>query len=76
MTVESKIGYLLSGPLSHSTDTSDVGMLHVGTAADASAHIDKFWEVEFTGTLSTAKSTIMNDQQLLAAYINSSVSQG
>ena len=40
--VESKIGYLLSGPLSHSTDTSDIGMLHVGTAADAGTHINKF----------------------------------
>jgi len=74
--VESKIGYLLSGPLSHSTDTNDIGMLHVGTAADASTHIDKFWDVEFTGTLPTAKSTIMSDQQLLTAYINSSLSQG
>ena len=74
--VESKIGYLLSGPLSHSTDTNDVGMLHVETAADAGTHINKFWDVEFTGTLPAAKSTIMSDQQLLTAYINSSVSQG
>jgi len=44
----------LSALLSHPTDTSDIGMLHVGTATDASTHIDKFWDVEFTGTLPTA----------------------
>lgn len=74
--VESKIGYLLSGPLSLPTDTSDIGMLHAGTAADVGTHIDKFWDVEFTGTLPTSKSTTVSDQQLLTAYIDLLVSQG
>jgi len=67
---------LLSGPLSHPTDTSDISILHVGTATGAGTHIDKFWDVEFTGILSTAESTIVSDQQLLTTDINSSVSQG
>ena len=74
--VESKIGYLLSGPLSQPNDTSDIGMLHVGTVTGVGTHIDKFWDVEFTGTLPTSKSMTVSNQQLLSTYISSSVSQG
>ena len=38
-------------------------------------NIAQFWDVEFTGTLPTTKSTNTDDQQFLTAYLNSSVHQ-
>ena len=74
--MESKIGYLLSGPLSSShTDTNGIDVLHVGVVGMKGTNIAQFWDVEFTGTLPITKSTTVNDQQFLTAYLNSSVHQ-
>ena len=74
--MESKIRYLLSGPLSSShTDTDGIDVLHVGVDGMKGTNIAQLWEVEFTGTLPITKFTTVNDQQFLTAYLNSSVHQ-
>ena len=65
--MESKIGYLLSGPHSSShteTDGIDV-LLHVRAIGMKGTNIAQFWDVEFTGTFPIAKYTTVNDQQFL-----------
>ena len=74
--MESKIGYLLSGPLSSShSDTNGIDVLHVGVVGMKGTNIAQFWDVEFTGTLPITKSTTVNDQKFPTAYLNSSVHQ-
>ena len=68
--VESKIGYLLSGPLSPHTT---VEALHIGiTALQEVTDTNRFWNVEFTGTIAKSSAFLANDQRI-ADYINSSV---
>ena len=74
--MESKIGYLLSGPLSPPHTALDgVDVLHVGVEGMEGTNIAQFWNVEFTGTLPTTTSTNTDDQRFLTAYLNSSVHQ-
>ena len=52
IAIESKIGYLLSGPFSPSqTEVDSVDVPHVGVVAVDRAKLAQFWDVEFTGTL-------------------------
>ena len=51
--VESKIGYLLSGPLSPHTNTDTIEALHIGIMPlQTSANTKQFWDIEFTGPTS------------------------
>ena len=72
-TVESKIGYLLSGPLSPHSNVDTVEALHVGiTAFQEASDTKQFWNVEFTGTIPKSTASLTNDQRI-ADYINSSI---
>ena len=55
--VESKIGYLLSGPLSLCANTDTIEALHAGIASlHASTDTKWLWDIEFTGI--TSQSTL------------------
>jgi len=74
--MESKIGYLLSGPLSSPHfEAADDEVLHVGAFTLTGTNLTQFWEVEFMGTLPTAKSTTNYNQQFFTAYLDSSARQ-
>ena len=73
--VESKLGYLLSGPLSSHREGDDIDIFHVGVMGTEDTDITQFWDVEFTGTSPTTKSATTRDYQFLAAYLKSSVHQ-
>ena len=73
--VESKLGYLLSGPLSSHREGDDIDIFHVGVMGTEDTNITQFWDVEFTGTSPTTKSATTRDYQFLAAYLKSSVHQ-
>ena len=67
--VESKIGYLLSGPLSSHTYAETIGTLHVGiTPLPTSSRNKQFWDVDFTSKLASDSSDLQ-----IASYIDSSV---
>ena len=71
--VESKIGYLLSGPLSPHSNVDTVEALQVGiTALQEASDTKQFWNVEFTGTIPKSTASLTNNQQI-ADYINSSI---
>ena len=60
-TVESKIGYLLSGPLSPSHSDADVDVLHMAvTQCDDT----RFWDVEQIGTSSNKHSQTADTDQI------------
>ena len=47
MAVQSKLGYLLSGPIPPSEKTGDLQMFHTATQAmDDCSNIPKFWDIE------------------------------
>lgn len=78
--MESKIRYLLSGPLSSpQTETDGIDVLHMKVMGMKDTNIAQFWDVEFTGiTKSPAITKFANtdDQQFLTAYLKSSVCHG
>ncbi|XP_065896277.1 uncharacterized protein [Dysidea avara] len=71
--VESKIRYLLSGPLSSHTNVDTVEALHSRiTALQGVTDTNRFWNIEFTGTIPKSSTSLANNQRI-ADYINSSV---
>ena len=72
--VQSKLGYLLSGPLPSATHVSTtlVHIFHVSaTSTDTTCHLEKFWQVESAGVTTPLQKT--TDQQFLKSYIDSCV---
>ena len=72
--VQSKLGYLLSGPLPSATHVSTilVHIFHVSaTSTDTTCHLEKFWQVESAGVTTPLQKTA--DQQFLKSYIDSCV---
>ena len=70
--VESKIGYLLSGPLSPHTNTDTIEALHAGIMPlQPSTNSKQLWDIEFTGTVS--QSNLCASDPRIIDYINSSV---
>lgn len=68
--VQSKLGYLLSGPLSipRSCD-EDTNVLHITVNSHIDDHsIEKFWEIESTGTLPTVTK---DSDHFMDTYMNS-----
>ena len=70
--VQSQLGYLLSGPTT-STQTVDktLQMSYTVVQPIEESIINKFWDVESTGTLSNTE--LSSNSQFLAPYIKSSV---
>jgi len=54
---------------------ADGEVFHVRAFILTGTNIAQFWEVEFTFTSPTAKSTTTDDQQFFTAYLGSSVQQ-
>ena len=69
--MESKLGYLLSGPIPSQMIDSTFQMFNTIVQPLEECDIAKFWDVESTGTLSTTESS--SDNQFLASYLKSSV---
>ena len=70
--VESKLGYLLSGPLPSRTQTTLINLFHVATTTNNGVcDLEKFWQVESSGVTTSAKRD--TDQQFLKTYIDSCV---
>ena len=69
--IESKLGYLLSGPIPSQTIDNTFQMFHTIVQPFEESDITKFWNVESTGTLSTTESSC--DNPFLASYLKSSV---
>ena len=70
--VESKIGYLLSGPLSPHANTDIIEALHPGiTSLHTSTDTKRLWDIEFTGI--TSQSTLCESDPRIIDYISSSV---
>ena len=70
--MQSKLGYLLSGPLpsSQATDTSSE-IFHTAVQPIEDGDLSKFWDVESAGTLPTTESP--SGMQFLTSYLKSSV---
>ena len=73
-TVQSKLGYLLSGPLSTQYHNSSVSLFHISIqSAREASDIEKFWNVEAAGTAAiTTKDD--PDKEFLRPYMKSSIS--
>ena len=70
--VQSKLGYLLSGPLPIHSHNSTVSLFHVSTQPTKDVpNIERFWNVEAAGTPSTTKED--PDKQFLRSYMESSI---
>jgi len=72
--VQSKLGYLLSGPIPSATHVSTtlVRLFHVNaTPTTATCELEKFWQVESAGVKTPLQTT--EDQQFLKTYIDSCV---
>ena len=72
--VQSKLGYLLSGPLPSVRQNTLINLCHVSiNSNDVACDLEKFWQVESTGvTISSKKET---DKQFLKLYIDSCVTR-
>jgi len=68
--VKSKLGYLLSGPLPNTVNTS-ASALHVAALQTDEYDLQRFWAIEASGTSSTCITT----RESIQSYINSSVSR-
>ena len=71
---ESKLGYLLSGPLPYSLSQSAASVLLkiTSTVATEESSLEKFWSIESIGTSAHNTST---DLSFLRAYQQSSITQ-
>ena len=69
--MESKLGYLLSGPHSFTDDRQYFQMFHTIAQLFKECHITNFWDVELAGTFSTTESS--SDNQFIASYLKSLV---
>ena len=57
-TVQSKLGYLLSGPLALSSPSNTVTSMHIGIHNDPENDdqtLERFWAIESSGTLPAVK---------------------
>ena len=71
--MKSKIGYLLSGPLSHSENliTNDYVLNITTQQPEENCDLQQFWAIESTGTSSPTLDN--NDREYVQSYINSSI---
>lgn len=69
--MESKLGYLLSGPIPSQTIDNTFQVFHTIAQPLEECNIAKFWNVESMGTLPTTESS--SDNQFLTSYLKSSV---
>ena len=71
--MKSKLGYLLSGPLSALLPTDEsFNILHTSIREFEHCDISRFWDLESTGTLQTNEPS--SENEILASYLKSSVS--
>jgi len=72
-TVQSKLGYLFSGPIPPSLNsTTDLNVFHaVAQPVDDCTAVPKFWKVESVGTLSCHEPPPMDP--FLSSYLESSI---
>ena len=69
--VQSKLGYLLSGPLPAHPHSSNISLFHVSTQSMKEASdFERFWNIESAGTQPTVNNP---DEQFLQSYINTSI---
>ena len=69
--MQSKLGYLLSGPIPPSENTGDLQIFHTATQAmDERSNISKFWDIESAYTLSQQSSPA---NSFLSSYLTSSI---
>jgi len=74
IAVQSKLDYLLSGPIPSATHVSTtlVHLLHVNATSNVTTcNLEKFWQVDTVGVTTPLQTT--TDQQFLKSYINSCV---
>ena len=70
--VQSKLGYLLSGPLPSRAQITLISLFHVATTSNNGVcDLEKFWQVESSGVTTLAKRD--TDHQFLKTYIDSCV---
>ena len=70
--VQSKLGYLLSGPLPSRAQITLISLFHVATTSNNGVcDLEKFWQVESSGVTTLAKGD--TDHQFLKTYIDSCV---
>ena len=71
-TVQSKLGYLLSGPLPSRAQITLISLFHVATTSNNGVcDLEKFWQVESSGVTTLAKRD--TDHQFLKTYFDSCV---
>ena len=70
--VQSKRGYLLSGPLPSRAQITLISLFHVATTSNNRVcNLEKFWQVESSGVTTLAKGD--TDHQFLKTYIDSCI---
>ena len=70
--MQSKLSYLLSGPTtSRPTVNKTIQMFHTVVQPIEESDINKFWDVESTGTLSNTE--LSSSSQFLTSYLKSSI---
>ena len=72
--VQSKLGYLLSGPLVHSAPSHTATSMHIGIHSEhgnENQTLERFWAIESSGTFPTAK----NSERFMDTYLNSITQQ-
>ena len=73
--VQSKLGYLLSGPLPAKTQCNLINLFHVTSLTTTTSHeacdLDKFWQIESSGISTPIKND--KDKHFLKSYVNSCV---
>ena len=65
--VQSKLGYLLSGPLFHSVLSNTATSMHIGIHENDNQTLERFWAIESSGTIPTVKKS----DGFMDTYLNS-----
>ena len=65
--VQSKLGYLLSGPLALSVSSNTATNMHIGIHENENQTLERFWAIESSGTFSTVK----NSDRFTDTYLSS-----
>ena len=68
--VQSKLGYLLSGPLTHSAPSHTATSMHISIHSEHENEdqtLERFWAIESSGTFPIAK----NSERFMDTYLNS-----
>ena len=74
--MNSKLGYLLSGPLPVAKSQSEItSTFHIGITDDVTCDLEKFWTLETTGTEPHKDSVLSTNQQFLKHYSKNSITQ-